>query len=71
MRHARTDRHVHAKHLAALADFQVDHVQAIARAQRHRALGVFGQFVHQRPGDIAHIEAGEIGVGERQHRRTQ
>ena len=54
---------------AAILD--INHAQTVADAQRHHGLGAVGQFLHERPCELAHVHACKHGTAQRQNRAAE
>jgi hypothetical protein len=70
-RDARTDVEADGDGRLAAAVFDVDHAQAVARAERHRRAAEVGQLLHERTRQLAHIEPRQHLAAQRQGRRAE
>src|SRR5688572_25031158 len=66
-RHALADLEAQSEERISVADLEENHVDVVARGERHRRLAVVGEALHERASHLAHVEAREIALPQGEH----
>src|SRR5688572_4356432 len=66
-RHALAHLEPQAEERIAVADLEEHHVHVVSGGERDRGLAMVGEALHQRAGDLAHVEAREVALPQGEH----